>query len=141
MATWLERITKAKRPESVVNKIVERMDEIAPEIKRLQILQAEMIDMRTALEHHATEEYEATSDVSFTGDVVEINFGTVPIVRKVKDVKGLMKALGTTKFFKCISVSFEKLDKQMSKDEQKQFVSSRRIGTRACRIKLLNEKK
>lgn len=141
MATWLERITKAKHPDKVVDKIVARIDEIAPEIKRLQSLQAELTDLKSALEHHATEEYVATSEVQFIGKIVEVNFSTVQIVRKVKDVKGLMKALGIARFLSCISVSFEKLDKELSKDEQKKYVSSRRIGTRACRIKLLNEKK
>lgn len=141
MATWLERMTKAKRPETVVNKIVARIDELAPELKRLKAIQDEMADLKAALEHHASDEYMDTSEVSFLGQKFEINFSTRQIVRKVKDVKGIMKALGQASFLKCVTVSLEKLDKEMSKDEQKKYVSSRRIGTRACRIKPLNEKK
>lgn len=141
MKSWLERITSAKRPESVVNKIVARIDEIVPEMKRLQVLQAEMADIKAALEHHATDEYEETSEVGFFGEKFEITFTPVQIVRKVKSVKGILKALGEARFLQCVNVSFEKLDKEMSKDEQKKYVSSRRIGTRACRIKPLNENK
>jgi len=141
MKTWLERITKAKRPETVVNKIVARIDELAPELKRLKALQDEMADMKAALEHHATDEYEETSEVGFFGDKFEITFSPVQIVRKVKNVKGILKALGEARFLECVNVSLERLDKEMPKDEQKKYVSSRRIGTRACRIKPLNEKK
>lgn len=141
MPTWTERMAAAKRPQNMIDKITTRMEELAPEMKRLRKLQEEFEDMKNALLLHANEEYEPTSEVSFTSDAIEVDFSAVPVIRKIKDVKGLMSALGRRVFLTYASFPMDKLDQLMTRDEQKKYVSFRRVGTRSCRIKLTTEKK
>ena len=135
--SWIERMTKAKKQEIVVNKIMDRMAAIGPELERLRVLEAEAADMKNALEFFIKEEnYKESSEVSFATDDVEFNFGPVPMTRKVKDVNALMKKLGTKVFLSCVTVSLTKIDQHMTKEEQKKFFIFKRSGTRACRIQM-----
>lgn len=139
-SSWTERITAAKNPEAVVDKIVSRIEELAPEMERFRKIQNEMEDLKAALEQHANSAYSDRSEVSFTGQSVQVDFTARCVVRKVKDMQGLLKALGRTTFLSCVTFPLAKLDQHLSREEQKPYVSSRRVGARACRIKLLTGK-
>lgn len=133
--SWVERMKKAKNREAVMNKIMDRLAELAPQIKQLRALEAETAELKNALELFAQlEDYASSSEVSFANDDIQVNFSPVPLKRKVKDVKGLMKALGIKTFLQCITISLEKLDEHMTREEQKKFFTFKRSGTRACRI-------
>lgn len=139
--SWTERLGMAKRPDAVIDKIIERIEEIEPKLEQLRKFEAELEDMKTALEIHANENYEDASEVSFIGEKVRIDFNARSIVRKVKDVKGLMKALGREVFLANVTFPLAKLDQLIPRELQKAFVSSRRVGARACRITLLSKEK
>lgn len=130
----------AKRPQQMIDTIVSRIEELAPEMERLRKLQNEMEDLKNALEQHANNEYQDRSEVSFTGTSVQVDFTARSIVRKIKDMKGLYNTLGRNVFLSCVTFPLSKLDEHMPREDQKQFVSSRRVGSRACRIKLLTGK-
>jgi hypothetical protein len=132
--SWIERIKKAKKQDAVVDKIMERMAELGPQIEKLRVIEAEVADMKAALEHYANANYKANSEVSFATDDVQFNFNPVPITRKVKDVNALMKALGIKTFLKCVSITLSKIDEVMDKETQKKYFEFKRSGTRACRI-------
>lgn len=132
--SWIERLKKSKKQTVVIDKIMDRMAEIAPQIEKLRALEAEAADMKSALEHYANENYREGSEVSFATDKVQFNFGPVPMTRKVKDVNALMKRLGKSTFLECITVSLSKIDEHLSKEDQKKFFTFKRSGTRACRI-------
>jgi prefoldin subunit 5 len=133
--SWLERIKKAKKPALVVDKIMDRMEELAPQLEKLRALEAEVANMKEALEHFAEiEGFKESSEVSFATDNIQFNFSPVPMKRKVKDVNKLMNALGLKVFLKCVNVSLEKIDEYMTKEDQKKYFTFIRSGTRACRI-------
>ena len=136
--SWVERMEKAKKPETLVGKITARIEELAPEMERLKVLRQEMEDMKAALELHANEVYEDSSEVSFINDSVEVDFSPRTLVRRIKDMPGLMKHLGKEVFFKHVTFPLKELDAYVPKAEQKKFVQSRRIGPRSCRIKLID---
>lgn len=140
MITWTERLARAKKPDTLIDKMTTRIEELAPQIKKLRELEKEMEDIKNALEIHANEEYLDTSEVSFISDHVQVDFGARSIVRKIKDVKGLMKAVGREQFFACVTFPLTKLDELLTREQQKPYVTSRRVGPRACRIKLISEK-
>ena len=110
-------------------------------MKKLREIEKEIEDIKNALEIHANKVYEDTSEVSFVSDEVQVDFGARAIVRKIKDVKALMKAVGREKFFAFVTFPLNKLDELLTREQQKPYVTSRRVGPRACRIKLKSEKK
>lgn len=135
--SWLDRIQKTKRPDALIGKMTDRLAELAPEMERLQALKAEVEDIKAALEHHANDVYEEDSEVSFVTDAVEVDFTARCIVRKIKDMPGLMKKLGREVFLQHVTFPLKELDNLMPRAEQKKFVSSKRTGPRVCRIKMM----
>jgi predicted component of type VI protein secretion system len=126
---------RAKRPEVVVEKAVERMKELLPEIERLSALKEEFEDLKASLEVHANDYYEDSSEVAYIGDGLEVDFSPRCLVRKVKDMRGLMQALGKETFLRHVTFPFKELDRLMVRSEQRKFVSFRKTGPRVCRIK------
>lgn len=141
MASWFERIQKTKRPDALIEKMVERAEEIYPKLEELKKLQAEIADIKQALEYYANEEYVETSEVGFIGETVQFEFSARSLIRKIKSVKDLIRAVGKEVFEAHATFPLEKLDELVSKEDQKKFVISRRIGTRVCRIKFTPKEK
>lgn len=134
--SWLDRITKAKNADKVIEKMTIRLEELAHDLEKLRAVQAEVKDIEAAMEYNANEVYADDSEVSYVMGRFEVTFTARRLVRKIKDMPALMQRLGKKVFLQHATFPLKDLDSLIPKIEQKNYVSSKRNGPRACRIKI-----
>lgn len=139
--TLREQLASGKNTERVLDAITSRIQALEIRLAELRPLQEELNDLKAAIVDYVDGEYKPTDDVDFEATGIKIEVSSKDVVRTIKDMKALYDHLGRKKFLAAARFPMKELDRLVSKEDQRKFVTRRREGARTVKITLLSKSK